>query len=108
MQRLPDDSWVIRGGQNRAADIERGFGTHPSGATGISVESGPGLSVEELAGGVPHGQVGVTTVGQVRAAGGDVVKTSGRSRNHATLVGLNPDQTSALLTPTVTNPAKEE
>jgi len=105
---LPDVSWVVRGGQNRAADIERGFGTHPSGATGISVESAPGLSVQELAGAVPHGHVGVTTVGEVRAAGGDVIRTRGRSPNHATLVGLTPDQASALLTPTVTNPAREE
>ena len=108
MQKLPDEAWVVRGGQNRAADIERGFGTHPSGATGISVESALGLSVEALAAGIPHRQLGVTTVGQVRAMGGDVVRTSGRSANHATLVGLNPDQVSALLTPTVTNPVSEE
>ena len=108
MQQLPDDAWVIRGGQNRAADIERGFGTHPSGATGVSVESAAGLSVESLTGGVPHRQIGVTTVGRVRAAGGDVVRTPGRSPNHATLVGLTPDQASALLTPTLPNPALEE
>ena len=105
---LPNDAVVVRGGQNRPEDIERGFGVHPSGAVGVSVESASGLSAAELAEGIPHGQVGVTTVGRVRAAGGDVIRTRGRSRNHATLVGLTPEQASSLLTPTVPNPARAE
>lgn len=105
---LPDHAWVVRGGLNRPEDIERGFGVHPSGATGVSVESASGLTVADLAEGVPHRQIGVTTVGRVRSAGGDVVRTSGRSSNHATLVGLSPARVSALLTPTVPNPAREE
>ena len=47
----------------------------------VSVNSAAGRSVEELTApdprtgypGVPHNQVGVTTVGEVRVAGGDVV-----------------------------------
>src|SRR5947209_14607133 len=103
-ERIPDEAHVVRGGRNRPEDIERGIGTHPSGVTGVSVESAAGLSAAELAGTIPHGQVGVTTVGAVRAAGGDVVRTSGRSPNHATLTGLPPEQASALLTPAVPNP----
>jgi hypothetical protein len=105
---LLDEAWVVRGGRNRPEDIDRGFGVHPSGAAGVSVESAAGMSVAELAKGIPHGRVGITTVGQVRAAGGDVVRTSGRSANHATLVGLTPEAASALLTPTVPNPARNE
>lgn len=105
---LPDEALVVRGGRNRPEDIDRGFGVHPSGAAGVSVESAAGLSVAELAERVPHGQVGVTTVARVRAAGGEVVRTSGRSPNHATLVGLTPEVASALLTPTVPNPARGE
>lgn len=105
---LPDEALVVRGGRNRPEDIARGFGVHPSGVAGVSVESAAESSVVELAAGVPHGQVGVTTVGRVRAAGGDVVRTSGRSPNHATLVGLTPEAASALLTPTVPNPARDE
>jgi hypothetical protein len=45
-------------------------------------------------------------VGVVRAAGGDVLRTSGRSPNHATLTGLTSDEISALLTPTIVNPAR--
>jgi len=108
MTRIPDEALVVRGGRNRPDDIRRGIGTHPSGITGISVECAVGLSVTELAAGIPHGQVGVTTVGEVRQVGGDVIRTSGRSANHGTLTGLNPEQISQLLTPTVPNPAQQQ
>jgi hypothetical protein len=105
-ERIPDEAYVVRGGKNRLEDILRGTGTHPSGVTGVSVESAAGLSPTQLAATIPHGQVGVTTVGAVRATGGDVVRTSGRSPHHATLTGLTPEQASALLTPPIPNPAK--
>jgi hypothetical protein len=107
MDRIPDDALVVRGGKNRPEDIERGTGTHPSGVTGVSVEAATGATVGQLAAAVPHGQIGVTSVGQIRAAGGDVVRTSGRSPNHATLTGLTPEQSSRLLTSTSSNPAKQ-
>jgi hypothetical protein len=101
---IPDNALVVRGGRNRPEDIRRSIGTHPSGITGISVECGVGLSLGELTVSIPHGQVGVTTLGEVRKAGGDVIRTSGRSPNHATLTGLTPDQISRLFTPTIPNP----
>ncbi|HBE32426.1 MAG TPA: flavoredoxin [Cyanobacteria bacterium UBA11369] len=107
IEKIPDQALVVRGGRNRPEDIERAIGTHPSGITGISVESAVGLSVAELAAGIPHGQIGVTTVDEVRQAGGDVIRTSGRSPYHATLTGLIPEQISNLLTPTIQNPAKQ-
>ena len=103
--RIADDAIVVRGGQNRPVDLERGTGTHPSGTTGVSVECANGLTVRELAASMPHGQIGVTTVAAVRALGGDVVRTSGRSPHHATLTGLSPEEMSVLLTPTIRNPA---
>jgi hypothetical protein len=107
MDVIPDDAIVVRGGLNRPEDIERGTAMHPAGVTGVSVESAADLSAEELATAIPHNQIGVTTVGDVRAAGGDVIRTSGRSPNHATLTGLTPDEASRLLTPTMKNPAKD-
>jgi len=98
---------VVRGGRNRPEDIQRGTATHPSGVSGISVECGVGLSLAELAATIPHGQVGVTSVGEVRQLGGDVIRTSGRSPNHATLTGLTPKEISNLLTPTVPNPSQQ-
>lgn len=103
---IPDAAIVVRGGRNRPEDIERGTGVHPSGVTGISVECGFGVPVGELATGLPYGQIGVTSVGAVRAAGGDVVRTPGRSPYHATLTGLTPELASSLLTPTRVNPTK--
>lgn len=106
-ERIPDEALVVRGGRNQPEDLRRGTKTHPSGVTGASVECAEGKSVAELATSLPHGQVGVTTVGAVRAAGGDVVRTLGRSPHHATLIGLSPDAASRLLTPTIANPAQK-
>lgn len=105
--RISDDAFVIRGGKNQVRDIQRGTGTHPAGVIGVSVESAEGVSVAELAQTIPHKQVGITTVAEVRKAGGDVVRTAGRSPYHATLTGLTPDQLSRLLTPIVPNPGRE-
>jgi hypothetical protein len=107
VERIPNEVIVVRGGRNRPEDVRRGIGTHPSGVTGISVECGEGVSVQELSALIPHGQVGVTRVGAVREAGGDVIRTSGRSQYHATLTGLIPDEISLLLTPTISNPSKQ-
>lgn len=104
---IPDDAIVVRGGRNRPEDLRRGTATHPAGVTGVSVECGT-VSATQLASGVPHGSVGITTVGAIRAAGGDVVRTSGRSPTHATLTGLSPDEMSELLSPTVPNPASAD
>ena len=103
---IPDDAVVVRGGRNSPIDLARGIGIHPVGITGVSVECDFGIALEDLAVGIPHGQIGVTTVARVREAGGDVVRTSGRSPHHATLVGLSPEMASQLLTPTRLNPAK--
>lgn len=103
---IPDDAIVIRGGRNRPEDIRRGTGTHPAGVTGVSVECSIGVAISELASTIPHSHVGITTVGLIRASGGDVLRTSGRSPHHATLTGLDPEAASRLLTPTVPNPAQ--
>lgn len=106
MERIPDEALVVRGGRNRPEDIQRGTGTHPSGVTGISVECAVGSSLAELSVAIPHAQVGVTIVGEVRKLGGDVIRTSGRSLFHATLTGLTPEQISRLLTPTIPKPIR--
>ena len=105
--RIPDNALVIRGGKNQASDIRRGTDTHPAGITGVSVECAEDVPVAELAKTIPHGQIGITTVAKVRKAGGDVVRTAGRSPYHATLTGLTPEQVSKLLTLTVPNPGRE-
>jgi hypothetical protein len=80
---------------------------------GVSVNAAPGVSVQELTApnphtgypGIPHNQVGVTTVGAIRAAGGDVIPAPTRTNPyHATVSGLTPEQASQLFRPTVKNP----
>lgn len=105
MEPIPDEALVVRGGRNRPEDIARGTGTHPSGVTGVSVECAAGVPVAALAEPLPHTRVGITTVGRVRAAGGDVIRTTGRNPHHATLTGLTPGEASRLLNPTMPNPA---
>lgn len=106
MEKIPDEAVVVRGGKNLPADIVRGTGTHPSGVTGVSIECALGVSIAGLAASIPHGLVGVTTVGEVRKAGGDVIRTTGRSPYHATLTGLTAEQVSGLLTPTIPDPTR--
>ncbi len=107
-KRLPDEALVVRGGRNTPEQIDEKIEQHASGPIGVSVESAPGLTVAELAANLPHGRVGVTTVGRVRATGGDVIPTRGRSPNHATLTGLPAEEISRLLTPTEPNPARND
>jgi len=103
--KLADDALVARGGANITSEsIERGTGTHPSaGITGFSAESA-GTSLCATCTYIPNNQVGVTTVGEVRKAGGDVVSTSGRSPNHVTVTGLSNEKASQLLSPSQLNP----
>jgi hypothetical protein len=105
---LPDEAFVVRGGRNTPEQIDESIDRHPSGVVGVSAESAAGLTVAELAANLPHGQIGVTTVGRVRAAGGDVIRTRGRSPNHATVTGLPAEEISRLLTPTEPNPARDD
>jgi hypothetical protein len=105
---IPDAALVVRGGRNLPEDLRRGTGTHPSGVTGVSVECSEEVPLETLAAAIPHSRIGRTTAGAIRAVGGDVVRTSGRSPSHATLTGLNPETASRLLTPTIANPTRTE
>lgn len=105
---LADDAIVARGGSavgaNSVEGIASGVGTHPSGVTGFSAESANGATLSNLGANIPHNQVGTTTAGEIRNAGGDVISTAGRSPNHATVTGLSPSKAHELLTPTVANP----
>ena len=103
VEPIPDHAWVVRGGRNRPEDIQRGIAIHPSGVTGVSVECGTEVSVQELARPLPHRQIGLTTVSKIRKMGGEVIRTSGRSRYHATVVGITPEQLSLLFTPSIPN-----
>lgn len=79
---------------------------NPDGTlSGVSVNSAPGASFEDLTTTIPNRQVGVTTAGDVRAAGGNVVRSpTVNNPYHSTLSGITPFQAERLFTPTRLNP----
>lgn len=104
MERIADNAVVVRGGSNQPDHIDQAIGMHPSGVMGFSVQCAENVSIAELARTIPHRQIGLTTVKEIRNAGGEVVRTTGRSPYHATVVGLEPEVASRLLTPTQLHP----
>jgi RHS repeat-associated protein len=91
---LPDSAFVVRGGVATPEQIARGIGPHRDipGLVGFSAQSRPGATVQELAaaGGVgggplPHGKISVTTVGELRCIGCNVVPSPGGGANHVTV-----------------------
>lgn len=105
---VPDSTLVCRGGICQADNFTNGSGVslNSNGTLeGISTQSRPGASVEELARPFRNGQVGVTTAGDIRGAGGHVV-LDGRlgNPNHATVGGITAEQAERLFAPTIPNP----
>jgi hypothetical protein len=115
---LPDDALVVRGGLNLQDSFRRGKGVvaaQDGTLRGVSVNCAPGLTLADLTSanahtgypGIPHSQVGVTTVGSIRKAGGEVIATpTRRNPNHGTINGLTAKELSSLFQPTQPNPSK--
>jgi RHS repeat-associated protein len=106
---LDDAALVCRGGACTAERFANGSGVSVDSAgrlQGVSVNSANGKSLQELTVGIPNRQVGVTTVGDIRALGGDVIASPGRNIFHCTLCGITPAQAEELFTPTVLNPIR--
>lgn len=118
MAQLPDDVLVVRGGQNLPENFAQGSGVtvgENGQLQGVSVNCAPGLPISELTAanpgtgypGIPNNQIGVTTVGAIRAQGGAVVSSPTKTNSHhATLSGLTPKQASDLFQPTKPNPSR--
>jgi RHS repeat-associated protein len=107
---LANEALVCRGGTCTAARFASGSGvttTAEGKLAGVSVNSANGVGLQGLTKGIPNGQVGVTTAGKIRAAGGQVVSSPTRKNpNHATMSGITANQAERLFTPTVGNPNK--
>lgn len=110
-KKLPDDAKVVRGGTCQCEQFEKGSGvTVGEGGklNGVSVNSASGKSVEELSEGIKNGQVGVTTVGDVRKAGGDVNPDPTKNNPyHSNVSGITGKQAETLFNPTIKNPSKK-
>jgi RHS repeat-associated protein len=105
---LSDAALVCRGGTCTAGRFAAGSGvTTDAGGrlSGVSVNSANGAAFEQLTTTIPNKQVGVTTVGRIRAAGGNVVpRPTPRNPMHCEMCGITPTQAEGLFTPTVRNP----
>jgi hypothetical protein len=118
MAPLPDDALVVRGGMNLTTSFVQGSGVTIQGGIlqDVSVNSASGLAVDKLTAsnqqtgypGILNNQVGVCTVGKIRALGGEVIPSPTRSNPfHATLSGLSAEQASSLFRPTLPNPNRK-
>jgi hypothetical protein len=88
-RQLPDSAYVIRGGTCTPDSFARGSGVQADDddkLSGVSVNSAANRTIGQLTQGVPHRQVGVTTVGDIRRAGGQVVPDPTRGNPHHALV----------------------
>ncbi len=105
---LTDNDLVCRGGTCTAEQFRNGSGvTSNTDGTlnGISTQARPGATLDELAQPNQNNQVGVTTVGKVRAAGGTVtLDGSAGNPNHATVGGISAETAERLFNPTEPNP----
>ncbi|MBI2627735.1 RHS repeat-associated core domain-containing protein [Candidatus Nomurabacteria bacterium] len=104
---IPNEALVVRGGSSVTPEAFR-IDTHPSGLKGFSVESGTGLDLCVLCKNIPNNQVRITTAGDIRAVGGDIVPTSGRSSNHATTINLSPQNANNVFSAPIKNPVPKQ
>lgn len=109
-QTPSSSSLVCRGGTCMAENFANGSGVTQSAdgmLNGVSVQSNNTGTVETLSLPFKNGQVGVTTVGDIQAAGGKIVYDgTPNNPSHATINGLTAEQLQKLFTPTIKNPAK--
>jgi hypothetical protein len=107
-KHLPDRAPVCRGGLCTADRFANGSGVTIDSAgklQGVSVNSAEGKTVEELCATFPNPKVGVTTVGAIRQAGGDVIPApTANNPDHCTLCDITPEQAEGLFTPIIPNP----
>ena len=97
---FPAEALVVRGGgiaNQAAARIDAAI--QPSltpGVAGFSAQCDGGTCLGPLGAALPNKQLGVTTVGEIRAAGGNVLPTPGRF-HHVTVTDLPGDAASRLM-----------
>jgi RHS repeat-associated protein len=103
---LPNSALVVRGGNaanQTAAKINAAIGpSRTPGVSGFSAQCNGGTCLSELGQFLRNKQLGVTTVGEIRAIGGDVIATPGFG-HHVTVTGVSGEAVSPLFR-IVTNP----
>jgi RHS repeat-associated protein len=109
-EALPDEAVVVRGGLNKPENFEKGSGVTidaNGNLQGVSVNSAAGKSEVDLSQGIQNNKVGVTTVGAVRDAGGNVTPDPTKGNPyHCQMCGVSAKKASDLMT-VKPNPAKQ-
>lgn len=105
---LDDGVVLVRGGTNTADRFTNGSGVTSDAAGNLfHVSVNSGRTVEEAAQGIKNNQIGVSTVGDVRNAGGTVTRDpTPHNPHHCLISGCTADVLSDLFTPTLKNPGK--
>jgi hypothetical protein len=103
---LSNDALVVRGGTSKAEQFAANGKVGADGKlTDSSVNSAVNKTAAELSVGIPNKQMGVTTVGNIRAQGGDVkAAPNPNNPDHCSMCGLTPKQAEQLFNPTIRNP----
>ena len=108
---LPDEAVVCRGGTCTAQRFREGSGVSIGGdgrLGGISVNASAQVDLKVLSTSIPNRELGVTTVGAIRIAGGDVISSpSSRNPYHCVMSGLTSEAAQILFTPVQPNPNME-
>lgn len=103
-----NDQYVVRGGLCTSGSFCNGSGETVDAngnLQGVSVNTFPNASVQQLSTSIPNKQVGVTTTQLVQDLGGTITPapTPGNPY-HAILGSITPAEAQTLFTPTVPNP----
>lgn len=104
---IPDNALVARGGNaanHTPAKIDAAIGpSRTEGVVGFSAQCNGGTCLAEVGANLRNNKLGVTTYGDIRAAGGDVIRTPGYGQ-HVTVTDL-PGSTASKLLKEVPNPS---
>jgi hypothetical protein len=83
--QLPDNAVVVRGGESKAGDLIKNQAKGGDGT--LSANGGVGLSEAELSNCLPQNKISVTTVGELRAKGYNVVSSpTANNPNHVSII----------------------
>ena len=109
MPSLPDGALVVRGGINTVELLKSGTGVTVDAfgkLHGLSVNCAPDKTVAELSAGMPNRRIGVTSVGAVRAVGGEVnADPTIYNPYHCLIENIPADAAQTLFNPPVLNPS---
>ena len=114
---LADSDLVARGGECDTKRFIEGAEQNNNGVLkGISTQASPNADIETLSKPFKNGKVGVATVGQIEAAGGEIIldgvlnsEKGKKNGNHATINGLTGEELEKIFKPgVIINPVPKD